>query len=80
MHRPLLLKLTGLVLVVTLLSMGVTTFFVMLFARNTLIDNLYIDLESDAELVGFWLETSNWQNLQEAVRLLSERATPGSRL
>ncbi|MDI9449576.1 MAG: cell wall metabolism sensor histidine kinase WalK [Firmicutes bacterium] len=75
MHRPLLLKLTGLVLVVTLLSMGVTTFFVMLFARNTLIDNLYIDLESDAELVGFWLETSNWQNLQEAVRLLSERAT-----
>ena len=75
MHRPLLLKLTGLVLVVTLLSMGVTTFFVMLFARNTLVDNLYVDLRSDAELVGYWLETSNWQNLQEAVRWLSERTT-----
>lgn len=75
MHRPLLLKLTGLVLVVTLLSMGVTTFFVMLFARNTLIDNLYMDLESDAKLIGQWLEAANWQNPQESVRQLGERTT-----
>lgn len=75
MHRPLLLKLTGLVLVVTLLSMGVTTFFVMLFARNTLIDNLYMDLESDAKLVGRWLDTTDWQNVRETMRHLSETTT-----
>ncbi|HOB09759.1 MAG TPA: ATP-binding protein [Limnochordia bacterium] len=75
MHRPLLLRLTGLVLVVTLLSMGVTTFFVMLFARNTLIDNLYMDLESDAKLVGRWLDTTDWQNVRETMRHLSETTT-----
>ncbi len=75
MQRPLLLKLTGLVLVVTLLSMGVTTFFVMLFARNTLIDNLYMDLESDAKLVGRWLDTTDWQNVRETMRHLSETTT-----
>jgi len=75
LHRPLLLKLTGLVLVVTLLSMGVTTFFVMLFARNTLIDNLYMDLESDAKLVGRWLDTTDWQNVRETMRHLSETTT-----
>jgi len=75
LHRPLLLRLTGLVLVVTLLSMGVTTFFVMLFARNTLIDNLYMDLESDAKLVGRWLDTTDWQNVRETMRHLSETTT-----
>jgi len=55
--------------------MGVTTFFVMLFARNTLIDNLYMDLESDAKLIGQWLEAANWQNPQESVRQLGERTT-----
>lgn len=69
MHRPLLLKLTGLVLVVTLLSMGVTTFFVMLFATNTLIDNLYMDLITDAKLVSNWLE--DYQSINQS-RLLEE--------
>jgi len=47
----------------------------MLFARNTLIDNLYMDLESDAKLIGQWLEAANWQNPQESVRQLGERNT-----
>jgi two-component system phosphate regulon sensor histidine kinase PhoR len=55
--------------------MGVTTFFVMLFARNTLIDNLYMDLESDAKLVGRWLDTTDWQNVRETMRHLSETTT-----
>lgn len=70
MRRPLLLKLTGLVLVVTLLSMGVTTFFVTLFASNTIIENLYIDLISDAKLVSYWLEScDDWQSAEIISRL-----------
>ena len=73
MPRPLLLKLTGLVLVVTLLSMGVTTFFVMRFASNTLINNLFVDLISDAELVGYWLENSPHRLIQEDITQLGTR-------
>ena len=73
MQRPLLLKLTGLVLVVTLLSMGVTTFFVMRFASNTLINNLFVDLISDAELVGYWLENSPHRLIQEDITQLGTR-------
>ncbi|NLM69345.1 MAG: cell wall metabolism sensor histidine kinase WalK [Firmicutes bacterium] len=73
MQRPLLLKLTGLVLVVTLLSMGVTTFFVMRFASNTLINNLFVDLISDAELVGYWLENSPHRLIQEDITQLGIR-------
>lgn len=70
MRRPLLLKLTGLVLVVTLLSMGVTTFFVTLFASNTIIENLYIDLISDAKLVSYWLESyDDWKSMEIISRL-----------
>lgn len=56
MRRPLLLKLTGLVLVVTLLSIGVTTFFVAQFTSDTLVSNLQMELTTDAELVDFWLD------------------------
>jgi len=73
LQRPLLLKLTGLVLVVTLLSMGVTTFFVMRFASNTLINNLFVDLISDAELVGYWLENSPHRLIQEDITQLGTR-------
>jgi len=49
--------------------MGVTTFFVMLFATNTLIDNLYMDLITDAKLVSNWLE--DYQSINQS-RLLEE--------
>lgn len=73
MQKPLLLKLTGLVLVVTLLSMGVTTFFVMLFASNTLVNNLFVDLISDAELVGYWLDNSTQSRLNDDITQLGSR-------
>jgi two-component system phosphate regulon sensor histidine kinase PhoR len=40
-----------------------------------LIDNLYMDLESDAKLVGRWLDTTDWQNVWETMRHLSETTT-----
>ncbi len=53
--------------------MGVTTFFVMRFASNTLINNLYVDLISDVELVGYWFENSDQTDLRADVSLLSGR-------
>ncbi len=73
MRRPLLLKLTGLVLVVTLLIMGVTTFFVTLFASNTLLNNLYADLITDAQLVSYWLECSDEWDSEELISRLGGR-------
>jgi len=53
--------------------MGVTTFFVMRFASNTLINNLFVDLISDAELVGYWLENSPHRLIQEDITQLGTR-------
>jgi two-component system phosphate regulon sensor histidine kinase PhoR len=53
--------------------MGVTTFFVMRFASNTLINNLFVDLISDAELVGYWLENSPHRLIQEDITQLGIR-------
>lgn len=67
MHKPLLLKLTTVVLVVTLMSMGVTTFFVTLFAQNTFRQNLENDLASDARLVRFWMSEREPNGLQQPI-------------
>ncbi|NLM25259.1 MAG: cell wall metabolism sensor histidine kinase WalK [Firmicutes bacterium] len=73
MHKPLLLKLTGLVLVVTFLSIGVTTFFVAQSAKNTLIDNLKLDLVTDTELVDFLLTDVNFDQLDQKVTDLGKQ-------
>lgn len=49
--KPLLFKLTSLALVVTLLSVGVTTFFVARFARDTLQQRTRTDLLTDAQII-----------------------------
>lgn len=49
--KPLLFKLTSLALVVTLLAVGVTTFFVARLARDTLEQRTRADLFVDAQLI-----------------------------
>ncbi len=56
MQKPLLLKLTALVLVVTLTSLGVTTFFVTSFAQRAFLEKLQFDLIRDAKLIRCYLE------------------------
>ena len=50
-NGPLLLKLTSLVLVVTLLSVGVTTFFVARLAQRSLETRAREDLSADAQMI-----------------------------
>ena len=45
----------------------------MRFASNTLINNLFVDLISDAELVGYWLENSPHRLIQEDITQLGTR-------
>ncbi len=54
--KPLLFKLTSLALVVTLLSVGVTTFFVASYARVTLVGRTQADLSVDANIIRFILQ------------------------
>ncbi len=49
--QPLLFKLTSFALVVTLLAVGVTTFFVARFAYGTLEQRVESDLYSDAQII-----------------------------
>lgn len=49
--KPLLFKLTSLALVVTLLSVGVTTFFMARFAHGTLAERAKSNLLSDAQII-----------------------------
>ena len=70
MHKPLLLKLTTLVLVVTLLSMGVTTFFITMFATEAFQAKLQADLTSDAKLVSFWILDTGIIDIREKVEKL----------
>lgn len=52
---PLLFKLTALVLVVTLLSVGVTTFFVARLAQSSLTKRVQAEVSSDAQLIALGL-------------------------
>lgn len=54
--KPLLFKLTFLALVVTLLSVGVTTFFVARYARITVAERTWANLATDAEIIRFALQ------------------------
>ena len=52
---PLLFKLTSLVLVVTLLSVGVTTVFVARLAQRALENRAREDLNADAQMISLSL-------------------------
>lgn len=73
---PLLFKLTSLVLVVTLLSVGVTTFFVARLAEHSVERRVREDLNTDAQMISLSLEeawagrTGDPQALQEQIELL----------
>lgn len=54
--------------------MGVTTFFVTMFATDTLVDNLYSDLVSDAHLVSLWIEDHDPSTLELDIMQLGARA------
>jgi len=79
-NGPLLLKLTSLVLVVTLLSVGVTTFFVARLAQRSLETRAREDLSADAQMISLSLsealaaQLSDPGALQEQVEFL-ERLT-----
>ncbi|NLJ73808.1 MAG: cell wall metabolism sensor histidine kinase WalK [Firmicutes bacterium] len=79
-YKPLLFKLTSLALVVTLLSVGVTTFFVARFAHDTLRDRVQSDLLSDAHIVRLTLEEAlarelfGPEDLQNNVESISEES------
>jgi two-component system phosphate regulon sensor histidine kinase PhoR len=53
--KPLLFKLTSLALVVTLLSVGVTTFFVVQVAQTSLYDRMQASLTAEAEIIRIYL-------------------------
>lgn len=57
--QPLLFKLTSFALVVTLLAVGVTTFFVARFAYGTLEQRVKSDLYSDAQIIKLTLEEAH---------------------
>lgn len=57
---PLLFKLTSLVLVVTLLSVGVTTFFVARLAQRSLENRAREDLNADAQMISLSLSEA-WE-------------------
>jgi len=73
LRKLLLFKLTALVLVVTLLSVGVATFFVSLYSQRSLYANLENDLKSNANMIRFWMEDMDPEMLQaRIVRLGTE--------
>lgn len=72
--KPLLFKLTTLVLVVTLLSVGVTTFFIAHYAKITLEDKARADLLNDAQMIRLALQETTG-DLKARIETLS--ATSG---
>ncbi|MCK9525296.1 MAG: cell wall metabolism sensor histidine kinase WalK [Limnochordia bacterium] len=54
--KPLLFKLTSLALVVTLLSVGVTAFFVARYSQNALKDRAQADLLTEAQMIRLVLQ------------------------
>lgn len=68
--KPLLFKLTSLALVVTLLSVGVTTFFVARYAQSTLERRTRADLLTDAQIIRLALETDT-DDLREKIPSLA---------
>ena len=72
--KPLLFKLTRLVLVVTLLSVGVTTFFIAHYAKITLEDKARADLLNDAQMIRLALQETTG-DLKARIETLS--ATSG---
>lgn len=76
--KPLLFKLTSLALVVTLLSVGVTTFFVARFAHSTLEQRAKADLCSDAQIIRIALKEAyaygllGSDDLREKIEVLGE--------
>jgi two-component system phosphate regulon sensor histidine kinase PhoR len=69
--KPLLFKLTSLALVVTLLSVGVTTFFVARYARNTLEERTRANLLTEAEMISVVLQ-EDVTRLEQWVREMSQ--------
>ena len=67
MARPLLFKLTAFALVVTLLAVGVTTFFVARFAYTALEKRVTSDLFSDAQIIRLSLREMgvDWDRIGE---------------
>lgn len=76
-HKSLLFKLTSLALVVTLLSVGVTTFFVARLAQNTLEERVKADLTSDAQIIrlAFKDQLFEPEKLQLQIAALSEESS-----
>lgn len=69
--KPLLFKLTSLALVVTLLSVGVTTFFVACYARNTLEARTRADLLTDAQIIRLALQ-EDARDLEQRIIAMSK--------
>lgn len=78
--KPLLFKLTSLALVVTLLSVGVTTFFVARYAHTTLDHRARADLYSDAQIIrlalteAYTCHSFEADDLQEKIGILSHES------
>jgi two-component system phosphate regulon sensor histidine kinase PhoR len=74
--KPLLFKLTSLALVVTLLSVGVTTFFVVQVAQTALYERVEASLLSEAQLMRLYLDEAELEGaeLQARVRQLGGEA------
>lgn len=79
-HKSLLFKLTSLALVVTLLSVGVTTFFVARFAQKALKERVEADLLSDAHIIrlalqeGVLREGAELRDLKPVISELSQQS------
>lgn len=73
--KPLLFKLTSLALVVTLLSVGVTTFFVVQVAQSALHERVEASLFSEAQLMRLYFPEADLTgpDLQERVVQLGEQ-------
>lgn len=75
MRKLLLFKLTALVLVVTLLAVGVATFFVSLYSQRALRAKMEDNLVSDAQLVRFWLDDIQREYLHAELMRLGEETS-----
>ena len=70
-NKPLLFKLTSLALVVTLLSVGVTTFFVARYARITLEERTRANLLTEAQIIRLTLQEDT-RSLEQRIITMSE--------
>lgn len=69
--KPLLFKLTSLALVVTLLSVGVTTFFIAHYARINLEERARLELATDAEVIRLVLQ-NDVDDMEQLIMTLAE--------